>query len=116
MQPLQVLHLGLGNVVHGLNGYFTERVTFVDKVQLVVIDSNVVEIIRDDVNRESIETLLIIKDRDVNRSGLCGDSVVNDSIDDEGVISNVLPLTGADITVRQVGVDLLIIIVVDKFL
>ena len=80
MQPLQVLHLGLGNVVHGLNGYFTERVTFVDKVQLVVIDSNVVEIIRDDVNRKSIETLLVIKDRDVNRFGLCGDSMVNDSI------------------------------------
>ena len=60
--------------------------------------------------------MLVIKDRDVNRFGLCGDSVVNDSIDDEAVVSDVLPLTGANITVRQVGVDLLIIIVVDKFL
>ena len=116
MQPLQVLHLGLGNVVHGLNGYFTERVTFVDKVQLVVIDSNVVEIIRDDVNRKSIETLLVIKDRDVNRFGLCGDSVVNDSIDDEAVVPDVLPLPGPDIAVGQVGVDLLVVILVDQFL
>ena len=103
----EVLHLGLGNSVHGnhtlqwwddlslgnhllqvlslgqshrcLYSNFTERVTFVDKVQLVVIDSNVVEIIRDDVNRKSIETLLVIKDRDVNRFGLCGDSMVYDS-------------------------------------
>ena len=53
---------------------------------MIIIDANVVEIIRDDVDRESIETLLVIKDRDVNRSGLCGDSVVNDSIDDEAVV------------------------------
>ena len=89
MQPLQVLHLGLGNVVHGLNGYFTERVTFVDKVQLVVIDSNVVEIICDNVK---------------------GDCVVDDSIDAKAVVSYILPLTGSNITVRKIGVDLLVVV------
>ena len=51
---------------------------------MVVIDSNVVEIIGDTVYRESIEALLV-----VNRSGLGGDSVMEDSIDDEAVVSYV---------------------------
>ena len=36
--------------------------------------------------------------------------MVDNSIDDEAVIPDVLPLTGADIAVGQVGVDLLVIL------
>ena len=114
---LVVLHLGLGNSVHryrtlqrrddlalgdhlvqvqslrqshrSLHSNFTERVTFVYQVQLVVIDSNVVEIICDNVN---------------------GDGVVDDSIDAKAVVSYILPLTGSNITVRKIGVDLLVVV------
>ena len=83
---------------------------------MIIIDANVVEIIRDNVDGESVETLLLVKNRDVNRPRLCGDCVVDDSIDDEAVVPDVLPLPGTDIAVRQVGVDLLLAIVVDQFL
>ena len=113
----EVLHLGLGNSVHryrtlqrrddlalgdhlvqvqslrqshrSLHSNFTERVTFVYQVQLVVIDSNVVEIICDNVN---------------------GDCVVDDSIDAKAVVSYILPLTGSNITNRKIGVDLLVVV------
>ena len=72
-----------------LHSNFTERVRFVYQVQLVVIDSNVVEIICDNVN---------------------GDCVVDDSIDAKAVVSYILPLTGSNITVRKIGVDLLVVV------
>ena len=86
---LEVLHLGLGNSVHryrtlqrrddlalgdhlvqvqslrqshrSLHSNFTERVTFVNQVQLVVIDSNVAEIICDNVKGDWLMIPLMLK-------------------------------------------------------
>ena len=43
-------------------------------------------------------------------NGLCCDCVVDDSINDEAVVSDVLPLVGTNITVGQVEVNLLIVV------
>ena len=79
---------------------------------MLVINSNIVEIVHDNINRESVETLLVVKNCDVYWSGLVCHCVVDNSIDDEAVIPDVLPHTGTNIAVRQVGVDLLVLIVV----
>ena len=108
-----MVNLALGHhlvEIHSLHSNLTLPISLIYRIEVIVVDTDLVHVVGGDIDTHRIKTLSVVKYSKVHSLGLGVEGVPDDPVDDLAMIADILPLPSPVIGVTEVTVYCIVVV------